>query len=152
MLSLPENLNSTTWNELKDLGANDHTSIIMDSTNLLTKNNLDQQPQNKCSSIQRSTETFMKRYKELVEMALPSCWDKNRNFIQQEASEEILIKEMNDITKFQDMDGVLKGQTIVCKLINDFHLLWIIKILFPNIPSYDRYARLDIASRKMVKS
>jgi hypothetical protein len=50
------------------------------------------------------------------------------------------------------MDGVLKGQTIVCKLIDDFHLLWKIKTLFPNIPSYDRYTELDIASRKMVKA
>jgi hypothetical protein len=69
-----------------------------------------------------------------------------------EAYEDMLIKERDDITKFQDMDGVLKGQTIVCKLIDDFHLLWKIKTLFPNIPSYDRYTELDIASRKMVKA
>jgi hypothetical protein len=92
MLSLPKNLNSKTWNQLKDLGVNVHTSIIMDATKLLTKKNLVQHPQIKCSSIQRSIETFMKRYKELVEMALPSCWDKNRNFIQHEAYEDMLIK------------------------------------------------------------
>ena len=32
----------------------------------------------------------------------------------------MLIKIRDDITKFQDMDGVLKGQTIVCKLVDDF--------------------------------
>ena len=94
----------------------------------------------------------MKRYMELVEMALPSCWDKNRNFIQHEAYEDMLIKARDDITKFQVMDSVLNHQTIVCKLIDNFHLLWKMKTLFPNIPSYDRYTELDIASRKMVKA
>jgi hypothetical protein len=63
----------------------------------------------------------------------------------------MLIKSRDDITKFQDMDGFLKVQTIVFKLIDDFHLLWKIKTLFPFIPLYDRYTELDIASRKMVK-
>jgi hypothetical protein len=70
----------------------------------------------------------MKRHKELVEMALPSCWDKNRNCIRHEAYEDMLIKSRDDITKSEDMDGVLKVQTIVCKLIDDFHLLW--KIIY----------------------
>ena len=66
MLSLPEILNSKTWNQLKALGVNVRTFIIMDATKVLTKKNLVQHPQIKCSSIQRSTKTFMKIYKELV--------------------------------------------------------------------------------------
>jgi hypothetical protein len=62
------------------------------------------------------------------------------------------IKSRDDITNFQDMDGVLKGQTVVYKLIEDFNLLWQIKTLFLNIPPYDRYTKLDIASIKMVNS
>jgi len=60
-------------------------------------------------------------------MGLPSCWDKNGNCIRQEAYKYMLIKSRGDITKYQDMDGVLKFQTIVYKLINDFHLLLQIK-------------------------
>ena len=51
IIYLPKNLNSKTWNQLKALGVNDHTSIIMDDTKVLTKNNLVQHSQNKCSSI-----------------------------------------------------------------------------------------------------
>ena len=79
----------------------------------------------------------MKKCKELVEMGLPSCWDKNGNFVQWEAYKDMIIKERGDIPKFQDMNGVLKVQTIVRNLIDDFDLLWKIKTLFPNIPSYD---------------
>jgi hypothetical protein len=61
MLSLPENLNSKTWNQLNYLGVNDRSSIIMDATKVLRNKNLVQQPQNNCSSVQRSNETFMKR-------------------------------------------------------------------------------------------
>jgi hypothetical protein len=84
--------NSKTWNQLNSLGVNDYTSLIMDATKVLTKNNFFKQAQNKCSSIKRSIEIFMKRYKELVQMRLPSCWDKNENFIQHEAYKDILIK------------------------------------------------------------
>jgi hypothetical protein len=41
-------------------------------------------------------------------MGLPSCWDKNGNVIQWKTYEDMLIKARDDITKFQDMDGVLK--------------------------------------------
>jgi hypothetical protein len=146
MLSLPQNHNSKTWNQLNALGDNDRTSLLMDATKVLTKKILVQQPQNKSNSIQRSIETFMKRYKELVKMGLPPCWDKNGNFIQYKSYKDMLIKARDDITQFQYMDGVLKCQTIFCKLIDGFHLLWKIKNLFPNIPSYDRYTVHDIAS------
>jgi len=66
----------------------------------------------------------MKLYKELVKIGLPSCQDKNGNFIQKEVYKDMLIKGRDDITKFKDMDGVLKGQTIVCKLIDDFHFFY----------------------------
>jgi hypothetical protein len=39
MLSLPKNLNSKNWNQLKALGVNDRTSIIMDATKVLAKKN-----------------------------------------------------------------------------------------------------------------
>jgi hypothetical protein len=47
----------------------------------------------------------------------------NGNFIQQEAYKYMLIKARDDITKSQDMDEVLKGQTIVDKLIQKRGLL-----------------------------
>ena len=46
MISLLEKINSKTWNQLKALGVNVCTSIIMDATKLLRKNNLVQCPQN----------------------------------------------------------------------------------------------------------
>jgi hypothetical protein len=40
MITLLENLNSKTWNQLKSLGVNILTSIIMDATKLIRNNNL----------------------------------------------------------------------------------------------------------------
>jgi hypothetical protein len=48
------------------------------------------------------------------------------------------------------MTEVLRGQTIVDILIDDLYLLWQIKNLFSNPPSYEKYNELDIAYRKMM--
>ena len=64
--------------------------------------------------------------------------------------EAFLLQSINDITKFQAMEGALNDQIIVNKLISDFNLLGKIKVSFLNPLSYERYIELDMATRKMV--
>jgi hypothetical protein len=59
----------------------------------------------------------------------------------------LLVREKED--KFQRMVDTLRGQTIVDILIDDFYLLWKIKRLFSNPPTYEKYTELDIAFRQM---
>ena len=63
-------LNSNSWNELKSLGVPDHTSIIMEASKVLVKNNLVHQAQVKCNRILQDNELFMNAYKELVNLRL----------------------------------------------------------------------------------
>jgi hypothetical protein len=43
-----------------------------------------------------------------------------------------LIKAREDTSKFKEVTGMIKGQTIVDCLSDDFYLLWKIKNLFAN--------------------
>jgi hypothetical protein len=52
-------------------------------------------------------------------------------------------------SKFQGMADQLRGQIIVDLLMDDFHLLWQIKNLFLNPPTYEKYTKLDITYREM---
>ena len=66
----------------------------------------------------------MNKYKKLVNLGLPSCWDKNGNLIPQEAYEEMITMARNNATKLEDLEGTFKEKAIVDKLKDDFELLW----------------------------
>jgi hypothetical protein len=63
---------------------------------------------------------------------------------------KILFIARESESKFQGMAGKLRGQIIVDLLMDDFHLLWKIKKLFSNPPTYENYTELDITYRHMI--
>ena len=99
-----------SWNESKFLGVLDRTSIIMEASKVLVKKNLVEKDQAKCDNILQDNELFMNKYKKLVNLGLPSCWDKNDHLILQGTYKEMLIQEKNNTKKFQDLEGTLKGK------------------------------------------
>jgi hypothetical protein len=70
----------------------------------------------------------------------------------EEAYNALMLHRRNDVQKFQDMEGPLKGQVIVDKLSKDFELLSELKMVLQRLPSpsYDQYTWLDMEARKMV--
>ena len=57
----------------------------------------------------------------------------------------MLTLEINNKTKFQDLEENFKGKAIVDKLKDDFELLWETKILLQgNNPTYDKFIELDM--------
>ena len=123
-------INSISWNELKSLGVLNQRSIIIEVSKVLVKKNLVQKSQDKCDKILQDNGLFMNRYKKLVNLGLKSCWDKNVDLIPFETYEEMLILEKNNTTKFNDLEGTLKGKYIVDQLKDDIELLWSTKLLF----------------------
>jgi len=83
-------------------------------------------------------------------MGLPTCWGKKGNPVSFEYYRPSLFKSRENIDKFQDMSGALKGQTIVDSWINYFYLLWKNKNVFSTTSTYDKYIELDIAYRIMI--
>lgn len=65
----------------------------------------------------------MEKFKEFVKKGLPPCQDRNGNSIYQYTYKVRLVQARSDITKFQDMEGTLKVQVIIEKIIDDLQLL-----------------------------
>ena len=99
----------------------------------------------------QDSELFMNRYKKLVNLGLSSCWDKNGHLIPHERYKEMLILGKNNTTKFQDLEGILKGKYIVDKLKDNFELLWSTKLFFQgNNHPYEKFEELDMGTRRMM--
>jgi hypothetical protein len=123
--------------------------MVMETERIFTKRNLIQQAQNKCIMVKRNVESFTNKFENLVKMGLPSAWDKKGKLLSYENYRKILFIVRGKEDKFQGMVDTLRGQTIVDILIDDFYLLWKIKNLFSNPPTYEKYTELDITFRKM---
>lgn len=61
-----------------------------------------------------------------------------------------MAKVRNEDSKFSDLEGILKGDTIIDLLTSEFQMLKYIRSIFDNLPppSYERHANLDIVHKK----
>jgi hypothetical protein len=141
-------LNSNSSEVLKSKGIQDRTKMVMEAERIFTKRNLLQTTKDKCISMKRDVDFFTTRFEKLIKMGLPSAWtDKGKLFPFEEYKKNMFIAREND-SKFQGMSDKLRGRVIVDLLMDDFHLLWLIKELFPNPPTYEKYTDLDISYRQ----
>jgi hypothetical protein len=99
--------------------------------------------------VKRNVESFTNKFENLVKMGLPSAWDKKGKMLSYENYRKNLFIFRGKEDKFQRMVDTLRGKTIVDILIDDFYLLWKIKSLFSNPPTYEKYTELDITFRQM---
>ena len=63
----------------------------------------------------------------------------------------MMSKERNDDEKFEDIEGILKGQVVVDKISADFGILNCVRLTFKNIPtpsSYGQFTDLEMAKMK----
>jgi hypothetical protein len=68
-------LNTRYWDDLKTLGVNDRTTLIMDSTRLLRKKQLVHKAQNLCNEISKGGLLFRNKFRSIIQKGIPSFWD-----------------------------------------------------------------------------
>ena len=89
-------------------------------------------------------------FRPLIEKGLPPFWDENNCLLKKEAYDNLLVPKRNDHSQFENMEGNLKGETIVEKLLDIFDLLGqIIKVKLPP-PLSEEYIDLEIEARQLV--
>jgi hypothetical protein len=99
--------------------------------------------------VKRNIESFTNKFKNLVEMALPSAWNDKGKFLSFKSYRKNLFIARESEAKFQGVADNLRGKTIVDLLIDDFYLLWQIENLFSCPPTYEKYTDIDITYRKL---
>ena len=77
----------------------------------------------KAEQMQKELQHFKGTFKDIFDKGLPSFWDNNGKIILKENYDYVLKALKMDHVKFQDMEKGLKGEVIVDKLNNDFHVL-----------------------------
>jgi hypothetical protein len=98
--------------------------MVMETKKIFTKINLIQQAQNKCIMVRRNIDFFTNKFENLVKMGLPTVWNDKGKILTFECYKRDMFKVRENEDKFQGITEVLKGQTIVDILIDDFYLLW----------------------------
>ena len=54
---------------------------------------------------------------------MPYVWDVDNRLLKKEEYDELLVNKRYDHTNFEDLEGDLRGEVIVVKLGDSFHLL-----------------------------
>ena len=106
--------------------------------------------QNKAAQLEKSVHDFKDLFEELFIKGLPSLWDGKGKLHEHEDYNALLTQAMMDHSRFEYIDEVLKGWTVVEMLAIDFEILnkfKIIKFGFPVI-SYASFIDLEIFINK----
>ena len=64
-------LNSRSWDDLKTIGINDRTTLIMDATRVLTKKQLVQNAQTLCNEIFKGGWLFRNKFRSIIQKGMP---------------------------------------------------------------------------------
>jgi hypothetical protein len=147
-------LNNRTKEKLKDLNVIDRTNIVIDSKKVLTKRRLMKNVENKLHEMIGEVASFKRIFTDLIKIGLPLPWDGNGYIQTQNKYQELLENKRNDDSRFEKLEGVLKGQDVLEMLAGDFEILHNIRVIFKNLPqpSYERYTNMDELVRNMNKT
>jgi len=127
-------LNSRTWKDLHTLGVRDRTTTILEASKVHTKRNLIQKAQASCNTVTKNGRIFRAKFKYIFELGIPSFWGGNNALLQKDVYNALIVKSRNDDSKFQCIQGSVKGESIVDLLYGDFQLLFEVRKLFQNMP------------------
>ena len=116
---------------------------------ILTKDEMIKQVRSKCELLQKEVKENYTLLKYLLQKGLPPFWDPENKLLSKRDYSELFVWKRNDHSKFDDLEGSLKGETIVVKLGDIFDLLNIIRrIKFPK-PLIEEYVNLELEAIQM---
>lgn len=97
----------------------------------------------------KSIEEMLGEIKEFV-LKFPHVWI-NKVFLPWETYETLLVKEKSKIDSSHEKITILKGFAIVNYLVRYFQLLWLVKTLFMEKPTYNQISNFRMAHVKFIK-
>ena len=115
---------------------------------IVDKDNAIHKVKEKIETLQKEIKEFYVLFKPLIEKGLPPFWDENNCLLKKEVYDNLLVQKRNDHSQFENMEGNLKGETIVEK-IDDIFDLQIRKVKLPP-PLIEEYIDLEIKARQLV--
>ena len=135
------------------MGIKDRISIVLCAKRFIHKHHLMKTVQDKSEELLLQVNNFKQDFKELFEDGLPSFWDEEGQMFSQKNYHNLLVQCRMDHSKFNDLEKILTGKTIVDMLTEDFEILQKFAIIRSRLPkkSYEAYMELEVAIREMME-
>lgn len=105
----------------------------------------------KLREIKEFVHRFNTNFDKRIMVGFPSCWDQQGNFLPWETYETLLVEEKSNIDSSHEKTIGFKGYTIVNYLYRYFQLIWLIKTLFTEKPTYSQINDFRMTHARFVK-
>ena len=132
---------------LRNFNIPDRFQMILKAQRIVDKDNVIQRVKQKIETLQKEIKEFYVLFRSLIEKGLPPFGDENNCLLKKEAYDKFMFQKRNDHSQFENMEGNLKGETIVKKLDDTFDLLGQIRKVKLPPPLIEEYLNLEIEVR-----
>ena len=143
-------VNSKSDQELGEHEIKDRNLCVIYINKVIVKNAQRKSVEKKLTEIKQVVDNFNTIFDKRTRVGLSSCWDLKCNLFSQETYETMLVDEKSKIDNTHERVAVLKGTTIVNFLHKDFQLLWMVKNLFLEKPTYTRINAFRLEHHQIV--
>ena len=146
-------LNSKNRYELEELGVAERTSeTILQVKNLLTKNNLIVQLEDKCQNLELTVNRFFNRIESLTQKGLPSLFVINDKLVTREDYVKRLKYITKDVFNLSNIRGNITRKAMMEAISNPIYLEHELKHVFTIKPTFAKYTEVDEAYAGLPKS
>lgn len=125
------------------------TLCAIDFNKMIARNIYRDIVEKKINEMKEAVSKFNILFDKRVRVELPSCWDIQGNLLPWKTYDTLLVEAKSKVDNTHEKTTVLKGATIVNYLNKDFKLLWMVKTLFIDNPTYSRITACRIALDKL---
>ena len=129
---------------------NDRTLCVLEINKVIVKNAYRTSGEKKLENIKKEVDKFNTMFDKRTREGLPSHWDIQGNLLSRETYETLLVEEKSKIDNTHEKTVVLKGTTIVNYLHKHFQLLWMVRTLFLDKPTYTKIIAFILEHHKLV--
>jgi hypothetical protein len=116
-------LNSVPTDDLQTIEVKDRTALIILAMRIITKHNLLRSVQNKAMQMEHNIHEFKDAFEQLFIKGLQSFWDGKGSLYNQEDYNSLLIQCRMYHSKFEAMEEIMKGPSLVECLSIEFEIL-----------------------------
>ena len=104
----------------------------------------------KIEELQKEIKEVYALLKPLNEKGLPYFWDEDNVLLKKDDYYNLIVLRRNDHSQFKNLEGNLKGEVVVQKLVNVFDLFNLIRQLKFPPPLIEGYIDLEIEAQQLV--
>jgi hypothetical protein len=145
-------LNFVPTIELRTIGVKEITTLIIWAKRIISKHKFLKSVQTKAVQMEQSIQEFKDLFVQMFIKGLPPFWDGKWKLYDEEKYNSLLTQCRMDHSKFEGLEEILKGSSLVEHLASEFEILNQFKTIKVGLPTmtYATCIDLEILIKKMM--